>query len=115
MDANPEASSCAGSAAAPSIFDHDEIRAILSNLSHEICRPLISLRAGFDLLLADDTRPIDGDQRGHVHTMVGLCDDLLRLTRSYLDYAGLVQGVRPLCYGTFTIGALVRDIHRQFG
>ncbi len=38
--------------------------------------------------------------------MVVLCDDLLRLTRSYLDYAGLIQGTRPLCYGAFTISAL---------
>ncbi len=92
---------------------HDELRAILSNLSHELCRPLISLRAGFDLLLGDDARPISPDQRGHVQTMVTLCDNLMLLTRSYLDYAGLVQGNRPLCYGAFTLGALVREIHRQ--
>jgi signal transduction histidine kinase len=87
---------------------------LLSNLSHELCRPLISLRAGFDLLLADSARPLEIDQRGHVETMAHLCEDLLRLTQSYLDYAGLVQGTQPLCYGTFTIGALVREIDRQF-
>jgi signal transduction histidine kinase len=96
------------------LIAHDEMRTILSNLSHELCRPLVSLRAGFDLLLSDAARPISQDQRGHVRTMAGLCDDLLRLTRSYLDYAGLVQGTRPLCYGSFTIGALIRDIDRQF-
>ncbi len=96
-----------------SSIGHDELRVILSNLSHELCRPLISLRAGFDLLLGDAARPIPPDQRGHVQTMVTLCDNLLHLTRSYLDYAGLVQGNRPLCYGSFTIGALVREIHRQ--
>jgi len=46
--------------------------------------------------------------------MVSLCDDLLRLTRSYLDYAGIVQGSRPLCLGSFTIGALIHEIDRQF-
>ena len=97
-----------------SLIEHAELRSLLSNLSHELCRPLISLRAGFDLLLADAARPISHDQRGHVQTMVVLCDDLLRLTRSYLDYAGLIQGTRPLCYGAFTIGALVREIDRQF-
>jgi signal transduction histidine kinase len=91
-----------------------ELRSILSNLSHELCRPLISLRAGFDLLLGDALCPISPDQRGHVRTMVVLCDDLLRLTQSYLDYAGLVQGVRPLCLGVYTIGALIREIDRQF-
>ena len=91
-----------------------EIRSILSNLSHEFSRPLVTLRMGFDLLLADSCRPISVDQRGHVRTMALLCDDLLRLTRSYLDYAGLVQGTRPLSFGTFTVAALVREIDRQF-
>jgi signal transduction histidine kinase len=47
--------------------------------------------------------------------MAGLCEELLRLTRSYLDYAGLKQGTRPLCFGTYTISALAREIDRQFG
>lgn len=97
------------------LIDHAELRSILSNLSHELCRPLISLRMGFDLLLSDSARPISSDQRGHVQAMVGLCEDLLRLTRSYLDYAALVHGARPLCFGGFTIGALIQEIDRQFG
>ncbi|MCA1686085.1 MAG: HAMP domain-containing histidine kinase [Planctomycetia bacterium] len=80
----------------------------------ELSRPLVTLRMGFDLLLADSSRAITSDQRGHVQTMVVLCDDLLRLTHNYLDYAGLVQGTRPLCYGRFTVGAMVQEIDRQF-
>jgi len=76
---------------------HDEIRAILSNLSHELCRPLISLRAGFDLLMGDSARTVAQVENGHIQTMVVLCDDLLRLTRSYLDYSDLEQGKRLLC------------------
>jgi signal transduction histidine kinase len=114
MDARFDPSALPSQVSPRSLIDHAELRSLLSNLSHELCRPLISLRAGFDLLLADSTRPISRDQRGHVQTMVSLCDDLLRLTRSYLDYAGLIQGTRPLCYGTFTVGALVREIDRQF-
>src|SRR5690242_2126855 len=91
-----------------------EIQSILSNLSHELSRPLTTLRMGFDLLLADAERPISHDQRGHVHTMVDLCEDLLRLTRSYLDYAGLVQRTRPLCLGAYTVAAIIREIDRQF-
>jgi signal transduction histidine kinase len=53
-------------------------------------------------------------QRGHLLTMVSLCDDLLRFTRSYLDYAAIVQGSRPLCLGSFTVGALLGEIDRQF-
>jgi signal transduction histidine kinase len=83
-------------------------------LSHELCRPLVSLKAGFDLLLRDSPAALTADQRGHLVTMLGLCDDLLRLTHSYLDYAGIIQGSRPVCLGSFTIGALVEEIDRQF-
>src|SRR5262249_30485275 len=95
-------------------FDDAEIRVLLSHLSHELTRPLISLRAGFDLLLSDTVHPITPEQRNHVQTMVSLCDELLQMTRSYLDYAGLVEGARPLCFGSFTIAALIREVDRQF-
>ena len=108
----PATADGAGPISARPLFEHAELRAILSNLSHELSRPLVSLRAGFDLLLGDATRPISDDQRGRVETMVGLCDDLLRLTRGYLDYASLAQGTRPLRYGSFTLSALVREIGR---
>jgi signal transduction histidine kinase len=96
------------------LIDPGELRSILSNLSHELCRPLVSLRAGFDLVLGESSSTMPVDQRGHLLTMVALCDDLLRLTRSYLDYAGIVQGSRPLCLGSFTLGALIGEIDRQF-
>jgi signal transduction histidine kinase len=98
----------------PFLIDRGALRSILSNLSHELCRPLISLRTGFDLLLGESPSAITSDQRGHLLTMVSLCDDLLRLTRGYLDYAAIVQGSRPLCLGSFTVGALVDEIDRQF-
>jgi signal transduction histidine kinase len=114
MDARIDPTSPTHNPPARPLIAHDELRTILSNLSHELCRPLISLRAGFDLILGAAAKPISNDQRGHVQAMVVLCDELLRLTRSYLDYAGLVQGTRPLCYGSFTVGALIREIDRQF-
>jgi signal transduction histidine kinase len=95
-------------------INQTELRSILSSLSHELSRPLISLRAGFDLLLAESPLTISHEQRGHLLTMVSLCDDVLQLTRSYLDYAGIVQGSRPLSLGSFTIGALIDEINRQF-
>lgn len=97
------------------LIDRGELRSVLSNLSHELCRPLISLKSGFDLLLGEPAATFTPDQRSHILTMVTLCDDLLRLTRSYLDYAALVQGARPLCVGRYTVGALVQEISRQFG
>jgi len=110
----PSSPSVEGQEIARFLIDQGELRSILSNLSHELCRPLVSLRAGFDLLLGDSPSNITPDQQGHLLTMVSLCDDLLRLTRSYLDYAGIVQGSRPLCFGSFTIGALIDEIDRQF-
>jgi signal transduction histidine kinase len=95
-------------------IDQGELRLLFSSLSHELCRPLTSLKAGFDLLLGESSAAFTADQRDHLLTMVTLCDDLLQLTRSYLDYAGIVQGSRPLCLGRFTIGALVHEIGRQF-
>lgn len=97
-----------------SLIDPTELRSILSNLSHELCRPLTNLRMGFDLLLTDADRQISTDQRGHVQTMVVLCDELLRLTRSYLDYAGLVQKTSPLAFGSFTVSSLIREIDLEF-
>ena len=51
---------------APILIDPRELRSILSNLSHELCRPLASLRAGFDLLLGESPSSITHDQRGHL-------------------------------------------------
>ncbi len=95
-------------------IDQAELRSLLSSLSHELCRPLVSLRAGFDLLLGDSCAEVTVEQRGHLVTMVSLCDDLLRLTRGYLDYAALVNGSRPVSLGSFSLGAIIREIDRQF-
>jgi signal transduction histidine kinase len=95
-------------------IDQKELRSLLSNLSHELCRPLASLRAGFDLLLEDPSDTMTREQRSHLLTMVSLCDDLIRLARGYLDYAGLVESGRQPSLGTFSIGAIVGEINRQF-
>jgi len=114
MEARPDKALTSDAALGRTLLDHAELRSILSNLSHELCRPLVSLRAGFDLLLSDTSRGVSPEQRGHLQTMIVLCDDLLRLTRGYLDYAGLVQGMRPLHYGSYTLSALIRDIAHSF-
>ena len=46
--------------------------------------------------------------------MRGLCDELLRLTRSYLDYAEVLRGSRPPALGSFSLGALVGEVDRTF-
>jgi signal transduction histidine kinase len=100
--------------AARLLLDPIELKSVLSNLSHELCRQLASLRAGFDLVLGESPSQITADQRAHLLTMVSLCDDLLSFTGSSLDYAAIAHGSRPLCLGSFTTGALVQEIDRQF-
>ncbi|MDG3005255.1 sensor histidine kinase [Paludisphaera mucosa] len=99
----------------PTRFDQRELHKLLCSLSDELCRPLASLRTGFDLMLGDGPADFTGDQKGHVATMRSLCDDLLRLTRSYLDYAEVIRGGRSPSLGTFSIRALVYEIDRSFG
>ena len=65
-----------------------EFGSILAGLSEEICRPLESLRGGIDRLLADPSRPITEAERVQARTMLGLCDDLDKLTRECLEGAG---------------------------
>ena len=99
----------------PLLSDQSQVTSVLANLSHELCRQLASLRAGFDLILGESPSPVAEDQREH------LDDDGLAVrrlcfgfTRSSLDYAAVAQGSRPLCLGFYTIGALVNEIDRQF-
>src|SRR5262249_18202842 len=95
-------------------IDPEDFRAVLSILSSRLSRPLVSLKPRLALLLGDSASGFTANQRDHLQTMVSLCDDLLRMARSYLDYAGIVQGSRPVCLGSFTIGALIQEIARQF-
>src|SRR3982750_1501571 len=113
MDAPPELGPGTGPSPARPGIDRTELGSILSHLSHELCRPLTSLRAGFDLLLGDAAGPIrDEPQRTHLHAMVGLCDKLLGLTRAYLDFAGLVRGACPPSLGRYTLRALISEVDR---
>ena len=115
MDAQPEFPGSSEAGFPKNLIEPGDLRSILSNLSQEFSRQLLSLRAGFDILLSDSSTAISADQRQHVHVMVNLCDDLLRLTRSYVEYAGLVQGGAPLCLGRFSIGGFVKEIDRVHG
>jgi len=95
-------------------IDQGELREVLSNLSHELRRPLVSLKSGFELLIKRPCAAASDEEQGHLKAMVGLCDDLLRLTSGYLDYAAIIQGGRPILTGEFSLGALVDEIDRQF-
>jgi signal transduction histidine kinase len=89
-------------------------RGLFSALSREICRPLISLCAGFDLLLAGCEGPVSPEQRDQVQSLRGHCDDLIRLTRSYLDHAAPPREPREPDWAPFRLGALLEESDRQF-
>lgn len=58
---------------------------ILARLSGEICRPLERLRDGIDRLIGDETRLTSDADRAQARAMLGLCDELGRLTRDCLE------------------------------
>jgi hypothetical protein len=61
------------------------IAPILARLSGEIRHPLELLRGGIDRLLGDSSRSITEAERAQAQTMLGLCEDLDRLTRECLE------------------------------
>ena len=73
---------------APDPTDLPALGPILAGLSGEIRRPLEVLRGGIDRLLDDPSRPISDAERAQARTMLGLCDDLDRLTRECLEGGG---------------------------
>jgi signal transduction histidine kinase len=99
---------------APQASRAAEPRQLFRGLSHELCRPLISLRAGFDLLLAGAEGPISPDQRCHVQGLRAQCDEMIRLTRTYLDHTSLVRSSVPIEWAAFRLGALLDEAARQF-
>jgi signal transduction histidine kinase len=79
-----------------------------------MCGPLISLRAGFDLLLAGCEGPITDAQREQVQTLRAQCDSLIALTRAFFNYAGPAQALRPPDLAPYRLGALLAEADRQF-
>jgi signal transduction histidine kinase len=87
---------------------------LFSALSREMCRPLISLHAGFDLLLAGCEGQITPTQRDQLLMLRTQCHALIGLTRSFLDYAGPSREARTLDLAPFRLGALLAESDRQF-
>jgi hypothetical protein len=70
------------------VRDRAVLGPILARLGGEIRRPLQKLRGGIDRLLDDPSRPITEAERVQARTMLGLCDDLDRLTRECMEGPG---------------------------
>jgi hypothetical protein len=84
--------SAAGSSATVSDLasdcDQAGLGSILVRLGEEISRPLELLVGGINQLMDDSSRPISEAERVQGRTILGLCDDLGRLTRECLKSAG---------------------------
>jgi signal transduction histidine kinase len=89
------------------------LHSIINELGREFCRPLSALKDG--LVARSDATRSDAITQARIWKLVSLCDDLLDLTRNYVDYIELTHGSRPLQVTQTTIAALVADIDRVFG
>jgi signal transduction histidine kinase len=114
MEAIVDPSRAAGSACAPSPSRPSPHVGLFSALSREMCRPLISIRAGFDLLLAGTEGELGPKQAENLQGLRGQCDALIGLTRSFLDFAATTHLDRPLDLAAFRLGALLAEADRQF-
>ena len=95
--------------------DQTDLHNLLCGLSQELRQPLAALRAGFGQLLNDAPKPIPPEHQGHVATITGLCDELLGLTRGYLDYAEAARSSNPSRPQALTLGAIIADLDCRFG
>ena len=64
------------------------LASLLALLADEICRPLDELRGGVGRLVDDPDRSLTEAERGEARTILGLCDDLDRLTRECIGLPG---------------------------
>ena len=65
-----------------------ELSAITALFGREIRRPIGSLRANLARILDDPDHPPTDAERAHVATMLGICEDLDRLTVEALGDGG---------------------------
>ena len=68
--------------------DASRLQAISAMLSREICRPIDSLQANLMQLLEEPGKLPSETERSHAATMLGLCEELRRLTRDCLGEEG---------------------------
>lgn len=112
--AHPDFPSTSPPAPAPVAFECAEYRGILTALSRELCQPLLALREGFIAMRTSPQSGTDSDPKTHLGTMIALCDDLIRVTRGYLDCGRRQHSSRHLHLGKYTLSAVVRELDRQF-
>lgn len=111
MDVRPGPRGAADRPPAPPCPAGDDLPGILTSLRRELARPLAALRDEVGEALSGPVQPAQADQ---LRAMAGLCDELLDLTRDYLDYACLARGARPPQFATVALSALAAEVDRRF-
>lgn len=86
-----------------------EFQSILAGLGRELRSPLVSLRAGFDLILSAPETAARAQHVAQLQGLIGLCDELICMTDGYLG----ATARRPLLFGTYTLSAIVHDLDRE--
>ena len=100
--------------AAPPGPDEGGLPGLLTSLGAELARPLAALRDEVGDALEGPAGPPSPEQEVQLRAMAGLCDDLLDITRDYIDYARLSQGASPPAREPVALSRLVREIEGRF-
>jgi signal transduction histidine kinase len=96
------------------VRERPELRAVLAHLQEELSKPLIDLRSQFQTILAGTECGVVPAPDAHVATLAQVCDDLFHITQTYFDFAGLLQGSRPLTASTVALSSLAADLDERF-
>jgi signal transduction histidine kinase len=102
---------------AVSSHDHpnvDPMNVVLSRLGSALCLPLTALKDDLGRLSGGGEGEVGERSRAQVAMMAGLCDELIGLSRSYLDYAEVVRDTSPLRLEPAVMGAILDQASRGF-
>jgi signal transduction histidine kinase len=108
------------SRASTSSSGDDPLGLILARLDTALCRPLAALQVDLERLsgvvgagVGLDGRA-DAASRQQVAAMAGLCDELIGLSRAYLDYAAVTRDDSPPRIEPVVMGAIIDQAARPF-
>jgi len=85
----------------------------IANASHELRTPIFSLGGFIELLEEEDPSPEEREE--FVRTMRQQIDRLTKLTADLLDLSQLDAGAMVMRAGDIDLGALAREVTREFG